>query len=208
MAEDFEVSIFLTETSTRHSLLTKQKHFREKGGDGLRSNSDKLTGAGATSEEAIQVEDGGEDTEVPVIAREESDENMLHLKDIPLAEGDEDEEGFVTMRTRPKRGRRRLSDDDGDDGDADGLFVNDTDEEPLPKRVKETTMVEKDGQEDKKKMAMDTSYDGFSIYGRVLCLVVKKRDTGKAKGGIGGGQAMMEEWITSTQMPPVEEDGP
>jgi hypothetical protein len=29
LVEDFEVSIFLTETSTRHSLLTKQKHFRE-----------------------------------------------------------------------------------------------------------------------------------------------------------------------------------
>jgi len=205
MAEDFEVSIFLTETSTRHSLLTKQKHFHEKGGDGLKSNSDKLTGAGTTSEDAIQVEDEDENTELPVIAREESDENMLHLKDIPLAEGDEDEEGFETIRTRPKRGRKEHSDDDDD---VDSLFVDDANEEPLPKRVKEATTVERDGQEDKKKMAMDTLYDGFSIYGRVLCLVVKKRDTGKAKGRISGGQAMMEEWITSTQMPPVEEDGP
>jgi len=205
MAEDFEVSIFLTETSTRHSLLTKQKHFHEKGGDGLKSNSDKLTRVGTTSEDAIQVEDGDENTELPVIVREESDENMLHLKDIPLAEGHEDEEGFETIRTRPKRGRKEHSDDDDD---VDSLFVDDANEEPLPKRVKEATTVERDGQEDKKKMAMDTLYDGFSIYGRVLCLVVKKRDTGKAKGRISGGQAMMEEWITSTQMPPVEEDGP
>lgn len=203
--EDFEVSIFLTETSTRHSLLTKQKHFREKGSEGLRSNSEKLTGAGATSADAIQVEDEGADTGVPVIAREESDENMLDLKDIPLAADDEDDEAFETMRTRPKRGRRIQPDDD-DDGD--GLFVDGENEEPLPKRVKETAMVDRDGQEDKKKMAMDTSYDGFSIYGRVLCLVVKKRDTGKAKDRMSGGQAMMEEWITSTQMPPVDEDGP
>lgn len=170
----------------------------------MRSNSEKLTGAGATSEEAIHVGDGGLDTGVPVIAREESDENMLELKDIPLVEDVEDEEGFETMRTRPKRGRRQSDDED----DGDGLFVDDEDEEPLPKRVKETTIVERDGQEDKKKMAMDTSYDGFSIYGRVLCLVVKKRDTGKAKGRMSGGQAMMEEWITSTQMPPIDEDGP
>src|SRR5271156_2518737 len=63
--DDFEVSIFLTETSTRHSLLTKHKHFREKGKDGLKSNSDKLTGAEATSNEAIQVEDGDTDVGVP-----------------------------------------------------------------------------------------------------------------------------------------------
>jgi hypothetical protein len=195
----------LTETSTRHSLLTKQKHFHEKGKDGLRSNSDKLTGAGTTSEEAIQVEDGGADTAPPVIRREDSEENMVDLKDIPLAEEDEDDDAFETMRLRPKRGRRRQS---GDDDDGDGLFVDDEDEEPLPKRVKETAIVARDGQEDKKKMAMDTSYDGFSIYGRVLCLVVKKRDTGKAKGGMSGGQAMMEEWITSTQMPLIDEDGP
>jgi hypothetical protein len=188
--------------STRHSLLTKQRHFREKGQGGLTSNSDKLTGAGVTSEEAIQVEDGGADTGVPVILREESDENMPNLKDIPLAEED-DEDAFETMSTRTKRGRRQSDDDDGD-----GLFVDDEDEGPLPKRMKETTMVDRDVQEDKKKMAMDTSYDGFSIYGRVLCLVVKKRDTGKAKGRMSGGQAMMEEWITSTQMPPVDEDGP
>ena len=86
------------------------------------------------------------------------------------------------------------------------LIVDEEDEEPLPKRVKESPTVDRDGQEDKKKMAMSTSYDGFSIYGRVLCLVVKKRDTGKAKGGMSGGQAMMEEWITSTQMPPIDDD--
>ncbi len=204
-ADDFEVSIFLTETSTRHSLLTKQKHFREKGSGALRSNSDKLTGAGTTSEEAIQLEDGGGDVSVPGIRREESDENMFGLNDIPLAEDDEDGDAFETMRARPKRGRRR-ADDDEDDGD--GLFVNEDDEAPMPKRVKESLIVERDGQEDKKKMAMDTSYDGFSIYGRVLCLVVKKRDTGKAKSGMSGGQAMMEEWITSTQMPPIDDDGP
>jgi hypothetical protein len=142
--------------------------------------------------------------EAPALRREDSDENVVDLNDVPMAEGDEDEDAFETMRSRSKR-VRRLSDEE-DDGD--GLFVDEEDEEPLPKRVKESPTVDRDGQEDKKKMAMSTSYDGFSIYGRVLCLVVKKRDTGKAKGGMSGGQAMMEEWITSTQMPPIDDDLP
>jgi hypothetical protein len=147
------------------------------------------------------------DAEAPALRREDSDENVIDLNDIPMAQGDEDEDAFETMRSRPKRVRRPS---DGED-DGDGLFVDEEDEEdeePLPKRVKGSPIVDRDGQEDKKKMAMSTSYDGFSIYGRVLCLVVKKRDTGKTKGGMSGGQAMMEEWITSTQMPPVDDDLP
>ncbi|KAK8074721.1 hypothetical protein PG997_009384 [Apiospora hydei] len=57
-------------------------------------------------------------------------------------------------------------------------------------------------------MAMDISYEGFSIYGRVLCLVVKRRDQSNATGsggggaiGKGGGTAMMENFIISTQVP-------
>jgi len=50
-------------------------------------------------------------------------------------------------------------------------------------------------------MLLNTTYDGFSIYGRILCLVVKRRGTGKGKELVGGaGQAMMEEWIASTQI--------
>ena len=63
----------------------------------------------------------------------------------------------------------------------------------------------------KKKLAMDISYEGFAIYGRVLCLVVKRRAVmgglaaaplgSKSQTGQPGGQAMMENWITSTQLP-------
>ncbi|KAJ8131003.1 hypothetical protein O1611_g2623 [Lasiodiplodia mahajangana] len=71
---------------------------------------------------------------------------------------------------------------------------------------------------------MDISYEGFSIYGRVLCLVVKRRDgsnadppergantstsaaggsgNNRAKAGARGrGQNMMEDFIISTQIP-------
>lgn len=203
--DDFEVSIFLTETSTRHSLLTKQRHFRESGMASLRSNSNRLTGAGATSEEIIQVEDGSADTAIPFVPREDSDEYMVSLGDIPLAEGSGEENASETALPRPKRGSRGESDEEDN---SDGLFVSDEDEGPSLKRVKGAVVVNKDKEDDKKKMAMDTSYDGFSIYGRVLCLVVKKKDSGKAKAAMSAGRAMMEEWITSTQMPPIDEDVP
>jgi len=124
---------------------------------------------------------------------------------------------------------------DDDDSDAEGrafqtidtdssgneLFVGDSgdDEEagpPPPKRRKEKD-VDRDGRDDKKKLAMDISYEGFAIYGRVLCLVVKRRDGWGARGGMPavlsggrsqpgrpGGQAMMENWITSTQLPETD----
>ncbi len=139
LADDFEVSIFLTETSTRHSLLMKQKHFREAGREGIRSNSNKLTGSGSggTSSEAITVEDNAveehtvTDTQEPAvrIQQEESDEDMLALGDIPVApagkEMDDGEDGGT--RRRPKRRRANLNilrEDDDDNEDEDGLFVD------------------------------------------------------------------------------------
>lgn len=94
--------------------------------------------------------------------------------------------------------------------------------------------------DDKKKLALTVTYEGFSIYGRVLCLVVRRRDPGtdtaggtvagiglgatssgtggrgskgkgraaSAGGSAGTGQAVMENWISSTQVPlGMEEDG-
>jgi hypothetical protein len=56
-------------------------------------------------------------------------------------------------------------------------------------------------------MALSTSYDGFSIYGRILCLVVKRKGMVKGKQpAAGAGQAMMEEWIASTQVDRNDED--
>jgi len=179
--DDFEVSIFLTETSTRHSLLTKQKHFREPNKKGIQSNSNKLTGS--TDNTPI-------DVDMPMIRREVSEEESLNLQDLPAL-----------------------------DDDSNSLFVSDDEDTRRPKtrrangdspvtspRPQQRTMGGEDQDGDKKKMAMETSYDGFAIYGRVLCLVVKRRDK-KGKGpaqAVTGGQARMEEWITSTQMPPEE----
>lgn len=123
-----------------------------------------------------------------------------------------------------------ISDEDDAREDDDGLFVESpTTESPRPppaKRRRPAQAADEDEEDDKKKLAMDISYEGFSIYGRVLCLVVKRRDgsgadpaergtnasttaTAAAAGSgsnrssraNGRGQTMMENFIMSTQIP-------
>jgi len=188
------VSIFLTDLATRHALLTKQKVFKDKAGR-IKSNSGKLTGwvtkGGMTSEDAIEVE-GGDGGAVSI--REESDE---------------DENGaLVSGATR--NGKRRR-DEDGEDS----LFIQDEeidvseDEgfQPTNKRARTNADGERDedegeaGEDDKKKLALNTSYDGFSIYGRILCLVVKRRGgpNSRLPGGMAdqNGQQMLENWVST-----------
>jgi hypothetical protein len=193
-ADDFEVSIFLTETSTRHSLLTKQKHFHEPNKAGIQSNSSKLTGT--TNDTAIDVEDA------PAILREDSEEDELNLQDLPAADEtrSETDDLFMSEDEGPRRSKRSRA-----------AVANTASEsepesppgfEPHPKRRKDTEIIPNEEETDnKKKMAMTISYDGFSIYGCVLCLVIKRKDKKGKNSAIGGGQTMMEDFITSTQMP-------
>ncbi|TPX17351.1 uncharacterized protein E0L32_012180 [Thyridium curvatum] len=228
--DDFEVAIFLTETNTRHSVLYKHKHFRDKTQTKLVSNSSKLTGA--TSDQPIDVEDRDLQIElqdessgnVPVLLREDSDDDKpVALEDIPAID---------ELPPRSSRRRQRVEDSDDENGEgtgpvdlsSDDEYIDgdgDSDHQERPaKRRKEAAAVADSPEEqgdDKKKMAMDITYEGFAIYGRVLCLVVKRRDatggTGTsasagrrtkaaaAAAGAPRGQAMMENWISSTQMP-------
>lgn len=192
--DDFEVSIFLTETSTRHSLLTKQKHFHEPNKAGIQSNSSKLTGA--TNDTAIDVEDA------PAILREDSEEDGLNLQDLPAAEDtrSETDDLFMSEDEAPRRSKRSRAviGDTASESEPESS----PEFEPHPKRRKDTELIPDEEETDaKKKMAMTTSYDGFSIYGRVLCLVIKRKDKKGKNPAVGGGQAMMEDFITSTQMP-------
>lgn len=189
-AEDFEVAIFLTETSNRHCLLYKQKTFKEPNKKSMLSNSSKLTGS--TGDAPIEVEDGPG----PAIAREDSEEDGVNLQGIPDADEVDSEDGlFVDQETRGSKRTRATT--GASQSSSPGC-------EPLPKRRRDDQLELAD---DKKKMAMDTTYDGFSIHGRVLCLVVKRKDNkGQAPAGGGGGQATMENWISSTQMPPPDDD--
>lgn len=128
MADDFEVSIFLTEIRTRHALLVKNKTFAESSSD-----------------------DTGGNRAQPVLIREESDDEDFQLKDIPAA-GDKAEDDVEEYR------------------------------------------------DDKKKLHLNTTYDGFSIWGFVLCLLVERKGgPGRKDQRSDGAQALMEEWISTQQ---------
>lgn len=144
-----------------------------------------------TSEDAIDVEGGGEDA---VVIREESDE---------------DENAALGLGVSRNGKRRR------DEDEEDSLFIQDEeidvseDEgfQPTNKRVRTNADGDGDeeggeaGEDDKKKLALNTSYDGFSIYGRILCLVVKRRggQNGRLPGGLAdqNGQQMLENWVST-----------
>lgn len=61
--------------------------------------------------------------------------------------------------------------------------------------------------DDKKKLGFKTTYEGFSIWGWVLCLFVERKGgPGQKKSGAeSNNQALMQDWIVSTQQ--QREDG-
>ena len=149
----------------------------------LGSTNGRLTG---TRDAPVEIMDAA-----PGLVREESDE--VKLADVPAAEEEEEEGDREAAMSKEESG--------------EGLFVSDEDEEEVStgKDDKEITMGgDGVGEDDKKKLSLNTTYDGFSIYGRILCLVVKRKGTVKGKeaavGSAESGKAMMEEWISSTQM--------
>lgn len=181
--DDFEVSIFLTETSTSHAMLTKQKTFTQK--PRLESNASKLTSYfGNNSENAIHVHD---DEEAPaVLLQEEEDADEIKLGDIPEAAA-----GNTNKRSR-------------DTDDDEHVFVQSEEDEeeeeaPQPRKKKSKVKDTAQDEDDKKKMGIKTAYEGFSIYGRILCLIVKRKGVKKNASGNTAGSQMLEAWV-STQM--------
>lgn len=186
--------MFLMETDTRHSLLTKKKHFRERMPAPMQSNASRLIRENGSPPTSL------DDPEFQAIRVEDSDnEEVFNLAEIPSAE-----DSHTGKRDRDDDGDEEYTGASGRDAtdaidvEEDGLFV------PPSKRRRDgglgSDSDEDDEDKDKKKLAMDVSYEGFAIYGRVLCLVVKKRQA-KATGSGAGGQAQMENWIASTQVP-------
>ena len=181
VADDFEVSIFLTETSTSHAMLTKQKTLSSK--PKLQSNTSKLTNYFNTSETAIRVEDDGD--EAPAILLEE-DAEETRMGDIPE----------IGASARGKRTRE----------EEDSIFVQSGDEEdeedePAARKKKKSKITDADADaeedEDKKKLGMKTAYEGFSIYGRILCLIVKRKGVKKPTTGQAAGSQMLENWVST-----------
>ncbi|KAH8710171.1 hypothetical protein GQ44DRAFT_714506 [Phaeosphaeriaceae sp. PMI808] len=196
--DDFEVSIFLTELSSRHSVLTKQKSFKDKAR--IQSNSGKLTNwltAGTSDQPVLITEEATE----PIVIREEEDEDAMDINNIP----DADEPRVQTRRSaRDKRPAEEFDQDAvdiGSDSDSSALFVP-AGATRLTKSTGKAVQANKDDdgvQDGKKKLRLNTSYDGFSIYGRILCLVVKRRGarTGGGTGAPASSQQMLENWVST-----------
>ena len=129
---------------------------------------------------------------------EEDDDAPVVLQDIPAADAEEalfvsssDEETFATQRPSRRRTRgaaaRKSMDAVDEEADADDADAMDEDKN------------------DKKKLGLETSYAGFSIYGRILCLIVTRKGGAKERGGAGastataavGGSQMMEQWVST-----------
>lgn len=176
LSDDFEVVIFLKDQPSRHTLLTKQKDFTEK--PKIKSNSGKLTGwlSGGTTDAPID----------------------LDAQPGPILIGDDDNED-VDLSAIPQA-PQKMNDQSGMDIDDAVTLPSDDEDDDAGLFVAEDGSEDENGRDDKKKLAMKTRYDGFSIYGKMLCLIVKRRGASTAlKTSPGSGQATMENWV-STQV--------
>lgn len=186
---------------------------------------------GVTREMPVVV-GGDEEGDGAVVIREEEEEgkNGLRLGDIPAAANVDDAGGTavhaeVDGQGTRKRRRQTSQEDDAQEEEGEeeeGLFLSDdsassdasgnTQLPPRSKRQKAAATTTPTGnadggvEDEKKKLALNTTYDGYAIYGRILCLIVKRRGVVRGKEVVAGtGQAVMEEWVRSTQVGGAEE---
>lgn len=146
-----------------------------------------------------------EDTAEPILIREEDEGEAINLADIPEASGDKNQARSSGRGKRRRGDAREDSISAGSDSDVSFQF----EAGPSNKRSKrnghgtDAGTVEEDGgdgQDDKKKLGLNTSYEGFSIYGRILCLVVKRKGLRTQPGGSGpplSSQQMLENWVST-----------
>ena len=210
-SDEFDVSIFLTETSTRHSLLIKSKDFKNKKRR-IQSNSGKMTGWLDSNVEKEQIENINKNTEDPIIIGEEEDENnvpaAINLNDIPevpdTASGSSSLR-FVNAHTSAAATESEayeISSDESGEGQKDltSKVVG-----HKGKEIVGRNNYVQDSLDNKKKLLLNTTYEGFSIYGRILCLIVNYKKPTIARKSSGGGptaasrgsQKMLEQWVSS-----------
>lgn len=134
-----------------------------------------------------------------MIREEDKDEEVINLADIPEAEVGQKQVGQSARTVCTTSDTMSVS----SESDGSDSFVN----EPPPLKRSErdrhsgTAAQDKAApqEDDKKKFGLKTSYDGFSIYGRILCLVVKRRGVRTPAGAavVQSSQAMMENWVST-----------
>ncbi|KAE8357272.1 hypothetical protein BDV27DRAFT_91303 [Aspergillus caelatus] len=171
--DDFEVSLFLRESRTRHSLLTRHKEFDEP--DNASSRKEGVGNPPRPTEGSSGTADAG-------ILVESDSESDIDLRDIPQATAEND-----------KKGKRQR--------DVDGAV--DTTVNPRASKRR------KDEEPDDKKLRFRTNYEGFNIYGWMLCLLVtRKGDKIRVSTGSSEStrQALMEEWMSTQAQGDVDEE--
>jgi hypothetical protein len=180
--------------------LTKQKIFKDKAR--IQSNSGKLTNwlTSGTSDQPVVI---NEDAADPIVIREEDDDEPINLADIPAA----DQPGKQPKRSARQIGRKgKAAEDDTlsnrSDSEASDLFVPEPTNPSRTEAQRQNADQDSDDEplaDDKKKLGLNTSYDGFSIYGRILCLVIKRRGVRNVAGASGAtsSQAMLENWVST-----------
>lgn len=131
-----------------------------------------------TQDEPLQVDDNGDS---PQLQREESEENdVVKMEDIPTFDSTTNVSGTsAETATRVPDGGEPQSQDD---------------------QSAATNLQGEAETEDKKKMGMIATYEGFRVDDHVLTLLVTRKDGKGKETDAGVGHAMMEEWITSTQV--------
>lgn len=151
----------------------------------MKSNSGKLTAWTNTGENPIHLEDD----QPPHILQEEDSEE-ISLDNLP-----------EYNEKRSKRGREEdaifVHSDESDEDDEDNDAFE-TQNAPPPKRAKLAGQEEQPPTDDKKKLGLKTAYDGFGIYGRILCLIVKRRGVKRPTAeGPSTGSEMLENWVST-----------
>jgi hypothetical protein len=205
------VSIFLTELSTRHTIITKQKTLSSK--LRLHSSKKKLTewlSAGSIDKPIQLSSEPNEGTKIRM--EDENDENDLNdLGSIPFAESS-------NMTGTSSDARFRLHSPSDTMVQPQNIVLSDSEDDSLQfqqrakrrynENIQESQVPSYESTEDKKKYDFKTSYDGFSIYGRILCLVVKRKGS-KSSGGIAPASShqMLENWISTQANNDIYEDG-
>lgn len=102
-----------------------------------------------------------------------------------LVESDDDEEMPLANDEAPENNQNKNNNDAANEN------------------MQDTAEVANESAEDKKKLGLTTTYDGFGIWGWVLCLIIKRKkpmESSKKANDGETGQALMEEWIC-TQAP-------
>ncbi|KAF8535262.1 hypothetical protein BDD12DRAFT_352236 [Trichophaea hybrida] len=176
VGEDFEVSIYLTRAGSLHSILRKDRRVETR--KPIQGNSMKLIDAASSPPDVIPVEEEEEDTVDLTTIPEAPHEEPLFLPGPDL--DDDSDDDFVPLPLTPAARKRSHP--------------------PPPPPPTTTATTGDEDSEDKKKLKFTTEYEGFTIYDKVLCLVVTHKQKRKATENVDRiGEGLIEGWIAMSQ---------